>query len=350
MAKSRSRIVSVLLLLCLARAFVLPVSKSRRRTHHLLREKLTVQDLLSEKIVDDVVAEVTARLDLPYVPDTVINFLLTQIMGNIGSEISEDSMDRLQEALQAAETQTAFDNIPLAEVNSLASQIAAEINPSIDIPVLNEEQELEILREIMKVVLVMLTTTEEDRRSSIWSNVQESRNYMQDLLTPKGRNELVDALNDAVDVPILNEEQEEALLHAAVESVAALMTRLLPPSFLDVLKGESPEGLQATKDFIINEVNSNVDLIGLNESQERDIIKLLVDIMVDTYVDQSSVGVLLLSSDEQNEYWQSRRRALDTDINLSQRRYRREQFNLSMQRNRLEMRLAKTTKKSKGPE
>ena len=57
------------------------------------------------------------------------------------------------------------------------------------------------------------------------------------------------------------------------------LSRLLPPSFLQALRGESPAGLAHTKDFIIDQINQDVDLMGLNESQERDLIALLTRLL-----------------------------------------------------------------------
>jgi hypothetical protein len=84
------------------------------------------------------------------------------------------------------------------------------------------------------------------------------------LGTKESRASLVKAINQAVNLPILGETAEAALLQSAVEMCAETLQALLPPELIETIKGESPDGLLRMKKYLIAQVNKRVDLAGLS--------------------------------------------------------------------------------------
>lgn len=157
-------------------------------------------------------------------------------------DLSQNSLEKIQEVLEAESTEFTYDNMPEEERNVLADQVAAELNRKIDVPMFDEEQELQVLQQIMRVVLQVMTMSQlEARGAMLQTQLQLSRDV---LGSDESQAKLVKVITAAVDVPILGESEEEAILTTAVNMCAeTLQTLLLPPDLIEMLKGESPDSL-----------------------------------------------------------------------------------------------------------
>lgn len=157
-------------------------------------------------------------------------------------DLSQNSLEKIQEVLEAESTEFTYDNMPEEERNVLADQVAAELNRKIDVPMFDEEQELQVLQQIMRVVLQVMTMSQlEARGAMLQTQLQLSRDV---LGSDESQAKLVKVITAAVDVPILGESEEEAVLTTTVNMCAeTLQTLLLPPDLIEMLKGESPDSL-----------------------------------------------------------------------------------------------------------
>ena len=127
-----------------------------------------------------------------------------------------------------------------------------------------------------------------------------------------------------------------ALIGAAVDACADLLTKLLPPELLETLKGESPEGLLKMKEYLIDTVNDKVDLMGINEEQERQLIETMVNLLIDEYIDDTEAEFLLLTQDEQQEKLEAKKLELEREKTFSQRWFEQEQVLLDRKMERIE--------------
>lgn len=342
------------LVLSLASSFTTTCSLSlqqRPRTTCLSAAATTESQLanvFTKELSAALAEEVQKRVELPFVPEPVVLFVMTQAIQRLSVDLSPSTLQQVQELLDAEDTESKYDDLPEEERNALADQVAAELNTKIDVPMFDEEQELQALQQIMRVVFEVLTTTDVEARSAM---VQTQLQVSRDLLgSDESRAQLVKSINAAVDIPILGEAEEEAILTTAVGMCADTLQALLPPDLIESLKGESPEGLVRMKEYLITTVNERVNLAGLSEEQEQVLIESMVDILIDTYVDDTDAEFLLLTKEEQQATLEERADKLSRELELSTRRYEREQQNLAAQYERIQSRLEKYgTKVKKAP-
>jgi len=338
-------LLSWTLIISLASGFadVMFRSAPSRTRHSFLCASSSLQHVFTEELSAAIAEEVQKRVEIPFVPQPIVLFVMTQAIQNLSSDLSEDTLQKIQEMLEAESTESTYDDTPKEERDALADQVARELNAKIDVPMFDEVQELEVLKQIMRVVLQVMTTTDVEVRNAM---MQTQLEVGRDILGgDESRAKLVQAINAAVDVPILGESEEEAILTTAVGMCAELLQTLLPPDLIETLKGESPEGLLRMKEYLITTVNAKVDLVGLSEEQEQVLVEKMVEILIDTYVDDTEAEFLLLTKEEQQSTLEEKATSLNREMESSTRRYQREQQNLAAQLERIQLRLQSVTGK-----
>ena len=267
--------------------------------------------------------------------------------------LSSDLLERIGEVAVASSSSTKAsatelmnvddddDGVPdNEEIDSISDQIAIELNAQIDLPVLDEEQELVIFQAIGRALMAVLTTPDEievDPKQVVDLAVETA----QELLEGKeGRSKLAQVLNEKLDFPILNEEAEQDLLERALDACADRLLEVLPREMVDALKGErSYKGLEETKDFIVANINRKVDIIGLTEDQEAQLIAMLVDMVVDLVIGDTELELLLMNPEERISALQEREVALRRQMEITKKRHEVELTNLEAQIRRIEERI-----------
>ena len=304
---------------------------------------------ISDSVFGDIAAQVQSRVKIPPIPSPIIKFILTQALRSMSQDLSLTLVCQVEELLDSEKTSTNDDDFTNEQVKTLSNAIASELmeKNAIDVPMLDKKQEQEVLVQILNVVFGILTTSESERRASMIHSVQQF--LANDLLgTPEGRKLLVQRMNAALDVPLLNEEQEERIITVAVEACAKTLQTLFPPDLLRTLTGETDHNnLIEMKQFVIMKVNEVVDFVGLNEQQEESLIRSMVDVLIESYVDPTAAEVLLLKSNtnpstaaangtmdaiqQQLTKYRTDMAAIQRKMELSTIRYEREQNNLKSQ-------------------
>lgn len=269
----------------------------------------------------------------------LITYCIQKVLQNMSHDLDLATLRKINEVLLAEETPTEYDDFDPAVITELSDHVAQELSVKsvIHLPMLSKDQEYEILKQIVRVVFEVLTTSEEERRTAwISSNLDAGL----DLLTsPTRRHKLAVAMSQVVDIPLLGEAQEESILEAAMEQCASTLEKILPPDLLQTLKGESPEGLAEMKENLIDTVNNKVNLVGFSEEQESEIIRSMINLLIDEYANDIGTEMLLLSPNEQQERLQERVTQLEWQIKASQARFQREQNNLHAQLDRIKAQL-----------
>ena len=160
------------------------------------------------------------------------------------------------------------------------------------------------------------------------------------LQSEETRKAMVVRINDVIDFPLIGEDQEEALLLAAVEKCAAIIEQVLPEDFVKALSGETPGGIAKTKSLVVDRINEKANFFGLfSEEQEKSFIETMVDIMISEQVDDTDAEFLFLDTAGQEALWQERRMEVEREVEFSKRRFKREQKNLEAKLKRIDVRL-----------
>ena len=296
-----------------------------------------IEDIFTKDLAAEIAAEVQNTVVIPFIPKPAIEYVLTEAIQRLSFDLSPGLVKKVKEVLDAAATSTDFDDFSKEELDELAKEVSKELNLCIDAPILNEQQELLVLTEVFKIVFNYICSSDAARRRQfIETEMKVSRELFG---TKESQQKLAEAVNKAVDIPLLDEKQEERILIAAVQNCAETLHSLLPPELIEILKGEQPDSISAMKDWMVDKVNQKVDLFGFDEKQEKALIEALVDVLIDQYVDGTEMEFLLFSDEEQRESLQEKCSLLEREIEISRDRFEREQRNLNARLERLRSRL-----------
>jgi len=308
-----------------------------------------LKSILLDQSIEDISDRISFRIVLPfYVPQPIISAATTLAVQQLTTDVlSSELLERIGEVAAASASSSASateliygdgDDDGIAddeELENLSGQIATELNAQIDLPVLDEDQELVIFKAIGRSLMAVLTAPDEieaDPKQMVDMVVETT----QELLEGKeGRRKLAEAL----DFPILNEEGEQDLLERALDACSDRLAEVLPRELVEALKGENCDGLENTKEFVVASLNRKVDIIGLTEDQEQELIKMLVDFVVDIAIGDTEVELLLMNPEERITAWEERKVVLTRQLEISKKRHEAEKANLMAQIRRVERRI-----------
>ena len=284
-----------------------------------------------------------------YIPPPIIEAATTLAIQQITTDmsLSTELVERIGNAVALASTNAAtrtdseYDGVTEAELDDIAQQLGTELNTAIDLPVLDEEQELIILKSVGRAMMVVLTSPSELIEINPKEGVNTAISTAQDLLSGReGRMKMARILNGRVDFPLIGEEGEEDLLLRALDACADRMVEVLPAELIDALRGQrNSESLLKTKEFVVATINRKVDILGLAEDQEEWIIQNLVDVVIDLLIGDTEAELLLMSEEEQREAMLERRLVLKRKMDVARRRYEAERSSLEAQVRRIDERL-----------
>ena len=308
-----------------------------------------LKSILLDQSIEDISDRISFRIVLPfYVPQPIISAATTLAVQQLTTDVlSSELLERIGEVAAASASSSASatelidgdgDDDGIAddeELENLSGQIATELNAQIDLPVLDEDQELVIFKAIGRSLMAVLTAPDEieaDPKQMVDMVVETT----QELLEGKeGRRKLAEAL----DFPILNEEGEQDLLERALDACSDRLAEVLPRELVEALKGENCDGLENTKEFVVANLNRKVDIIGLTEDQEQELIKMLVDFVVDIAIGDTEVELLLMNPEERITALEERKVVLTRQLEISKKRHEAEKANLMAQIRRIERRI-----------
>lgn len=314
-----------------------------------------LQSILLDQSIEDISDRISSRIVLPfYVPQPILSAATTLAVQQLTTGVlSSDLLERIGEVAVASSSTTKAsatellddddddDGVPdNEEIDSISEQIAVELNAQIDLPVLDEEQELVIFQAIGRALMAVLTAPDEiavDPKQVVDLAVETAQELLEGQ---EGRSKLAQVLNAKLDFPILNEEAEQDLLERALDACADRLLEVLPSEMIDALRGErSNEGLESTKGFIVASINRKVDIIGLTEDQEAQLIAILVDMVVDLVIGDTELELLLMNPEERISALQEREVALRRQLEITKKRHEAELTNLEAQIRRIEERI-----------
>lgn len=289
-------------------------------------------------VFDELAEQVQEQVTIPFAPAPIVTYCLKQILEKMGHDLKPETLNKIHELMEAEDTPSQLDDLPEQEIQKIADQVSQELfeKSVIHLPMLTPEQEHTMLQQILRVVFQVLTTSETERRTSWLSTNLLDVGQILLLASPERRRQLAVKVNDIVDIPLLDENQEEKLLILAVERVAEALHELFPPALLRNLQGESLQGLSEMKEYLIESVNAKVDLIGFTEEQEAAMIRTMIDLLIDVYAGDTDAAMLLTSPMDEKDTLRQELANLDWEIQASHARFQREQMALQQRRNRLQ--------------
>lgn len=108
---------------------------------------------------------------------------------------------------------------------------------------------------------------------------------------------IAEKINEKVNLPILGEKAEFAIIKKAVEKVLKVLDNEIPEEYLDFLEdtseGFDPEqgaNIQLLKNNIVEFVNKKVDIPLLGENTEKKVFTAGVDVLFDAMTKNKKLG------------------------------------------------------------
>lgn len=108
------------------------------------------------------------------------------------------------------------------------------------------------------------------------------------ILNETQTNAIVTKLNREINLPILGEKAEQAILTMAINKVLGVLEDNLPPEFIEFLTttGEgfepgSENALEGVKDNMVKFINARVNLPIIGERAEKRLFDMIVDMLFD---------------------------------------------------------------------
>jgi hypothetical protein len=281
---------------------------------------------LSEFYANEVLNGVTIK----GIPAPIVSYILEQVFERLRTELSTELLVQLQEFLLAEKTISNEDDFKGKDLEDIAHKISDEISSStgIDLPFLNDEQEKNILDEVCFQILDHMFTSQKEKRKA-W--IRLGITTRGDILrSDESRQQLVERINMDLNIPFLNEDSEQKLLATAVDRYSKILESILPAGLIDTLTGEDPEGVAHMKEYLIGRLNGRINIPGLSEEREEELITTLIDIYLDEYVDETPGSRLMfMNENEKKEDLVERCTILQRKLRYSTSRYEREQKNIN---------------------
>ncbi len=117
------------------------------------------------------------------------------------------------------------------------------------------------------------------------------------LLTDEERKKVAKIVNALVDIPLVPEALEETMFEHAVGMIDEAVEDTLPSVFTELLRnGENGINKNHAQDFanrLIESINKKIDLPYLDEEQEQRLLRIIIDPMVKGMVEGRKLDDLL---------------------------------------------------------
>ena len=85
-----------------------------------------------------------------------------------------------------------------------------------------------------------------------------SMSGVQGVLDPQKRQQMVEQINKAIDMPLLSEDQEAAVIDKCLCTISAALFRILPPAWLSVLQGSSSVEIRQLEELAVSRAEALV--------------------------------------------------------------------------------------------
>lgn len=271
----------------------------------------------------DVANIVQEKFSVPLIPSSIQLILIQRAVNALVTEL-EDRTDvedsklaiLLGQSLDAGITDELVEKI----CDELASSLANE-----KLPMLGVKEQRELLEVVVRTIL-----SPECRPLGV-ATVHKASRGLDSLLDTEGRSRLVKQLNDKIDIPFLNEDQEAVFFGMVLDSVAKCIKIVIPGDILAVLDGSNQLELKNFKSYATNEVLSRLPFFpGVSVDLQKTLISTVVDILFDALIEGSAIHEVAesFSSSGRINFLRDKEVRLLAEKDLALRAYRRRDTNL----------------------
>ena len=254
------------------------ISKVPLPTFHLEALAIDVEDegttfpgldepaiILTETEIELIARNLKETIDFPFLP----NALEKQIIKGALTEFCKLGPVAMPKGLfeELVSGNEDWDNI--------REEVIHDLNDVICIPIVSRDVQDKI---VDSICTVMFTSKSEKaaRRQMIGRALQNSLNQ-------DSEEEFATMLNNMVDIPMMNEEQEQVLMRKLVKRINKAFETMVPEDMREVLTHSSPEDLREARAHLIDRLNEKIDIPFKTEKEERVYFSSIVDFLLKRY-------------------------------------------------------------------
>lgn len=184
---------------------------------------------LSAAEQEDVAAGISEKLSVPFVPRSLLDLIVSKVVQAILEELEKLDLDeRTVETIQkAARMQSSGMD------DRVLKKLVEDVCSLVDVPLLTKVQKRAIIEQTVAVAIGDTTLLQLAAANTGAAHVSFGRL----ILDPSSRKAVAKRLNNAVDFPGLNEEQEQVLFEAAIDFVGSSIDSFVPAEWHALLDG-----------------------------------------------------------------------------------------------------------------
>lgn len=159
--------------------------------------------------------------------------------------------------------------------NHIKTEVIQELNDAICIPIVPREVQDKIVDTICTIMFISDSGLAK-RRQMVGKALQTALNQDSD-------EEFATMLNGMIDIPFMNEEQEQEVLLKLAKKMHDAFETMVPEEMRQMLTNSSPEELREARKNLIDRMNEKIDIPFKSEEEERDYFEAIVDYMLKRY-------------------------------------------------------------------
>jgi len=148
------------------------------------------------------------------------------------------------------------------------------------------------------------------------------------LFDAASRKKLAKRINEKVDIPGLNETQEEAIFVKGVDMLGDFLEKIVPPQYRKSLHACSSEEIAAFKQNIANQIDEKINIPMLPKEYENKMILTFVDHAFDLILDASGLDQVVLTPEVKLQRVEQNIEAAKVELETSKRTAKRRAANL----------------------
>jgi len=241
----------------------------------------------------DVTNMVIERVSLPMVPTSMQEAILAKCVQHVSDELPKYLTSRQLQNLRAGVDKAGSD-ISTQEREKLVKAMADTLQVALLPSNMREKVACVIIDAVLGDVTVAGTA------GAFVAVAGTSIGSAGSLLDADGRKRIATRLNEQVDLPLLNEEQEQVLFEKFVDAVVQPLEKLIPEDMRSHLKAASAAELEALKQHLTETLLEKLPgLPFLDKEKERQMLRVVVDFIVETFIDHSGLDGVLLTPEVQ---------------------------------------------------
>ena len=185
--------------------------------------------IISAAEQEDIAANLIENISIPFLPRVILDAVLVKVVAAVVETLQSANLDSNARAAirQAAKAQSAG-----ADEETMM-RLAQDVSKRLDLPLLTHTQQHALVLQVLSVMLGDTTLS----GSLLQGAASAHRTFGRMLLSPTSRKALATKINEAVDLPMLSEQQEQRLFEAAVEALGTAIDSIIPAELQKMLDG-----------------------------------------------------------------------------------------------------------------